>query len=245
MRTRLAASLLISTLLAGCGGGSGGAGTNSTPTSTYTFMRPKPGSHRVYAQKLVDNLNNTVNRTIVTDVTAVNADGSFAVHQEDPSHNRIVSGSVDQTFYPGDYQYNASAQPLSWVITHADGGTVRCAISQGNVGAPSPMTVGQNWTATYTETCGSGSGIAHTQSGTLVSMETISVPAGTFSAFKFTSTITRTVNGTTRTETVSNWRDASGTDSRSLKSQSAFTYSGTAPPPGSLVSETRELQSYQ
>jgi hypothetical protein len=44
---------------------------------------------------------------------------------------------------------------------------------------------------------------------------------------------------------VSTWRDASGTDSRILKEQSAFTYAGGTPAAGSLVSESRELQSYQ
>jgi hypothetical protein len=246
-RTHLAASLLVSTLLSGCGGG-GGGGTDTpahTAAVTYTFMHPKLGEHLVYAQKLVDNLNNTVNRTMVQDVTAVNADGSFSVHEEDPSHDRIVSGTVDQSLYPTNYQYNASGQASSWVITQSTGATISCTVTQGYPGAPSPLTVGQAWTVNYVETCGTGAGTAFTQSGTLAGVETITVAAGTFSAFKFTSTFTRTVNGITRTETVTRWRDASGTDSRVLKSTSVFAYSGGTPPAGTLVSATSELQSYQ
>ena len=247
-RTLLAASLLVSTLLAGCGGGGGGGGTDAparTSAATYTFVRPKLGAHLVFAQKLTDNLNNTVNRTMVRDVTAVNADGSFTMHEEDPSHDRIVSGSVDQSLYPTDYRYNAGGQATSWVITHPTGATVNCTVTQGNPGAPSPLTVGQAWTVNYVETCDMGAGTSFSQSGTLTGIETITVAAGTFSAFKFTSTVTRTVNGTTRTETATLWRDASGADSRALKSASVFTYSGTTPPAGALVSQTSELQTYQ
>jgi hypothetical protein len=243
-RTYLVASLLVSTLVAACGGG----GTEATPASSassYTFAKPKLGAHLVYAQKLTDNLDNTVNRTMTMDVTAVNADGSFAVHEEDPSHNRMFSGSVDQSLYPTDYQYNPSGQPASWVVTPASGAAVACTVSQGHPGAPSPLAVGQGWSVNYTETCGTGAGTAFAQSGTLAGVETITVAAGTFNAFKFTSTTTRTVNGITRTETVTHWRDASGTDSRTLKSATVFTYSGATPPAGALVSEMHELQSYR
>lgn len=243
-RTPLAAILFVSTLLSGCGGGSGtDAPAHTAAAVTYTFVHPKLGAHLVYAQKLIDNLNNTINRTMVQDVTAVNADGSFSVHEEDPSHNRIVSGSVDHSLYPTDYQYNASGQASSWVTTQSTGAAINCTVSQGYPGAPSPLTVGQAWTVNYVETCGAGTAL--TQSGTLAGVETISVAAGTFSAFKFASTFTRTVNGITRVETVNRWRDASGTDSRVLKATSVFTYSGGTPAAGVLVSETSELQSYQ
>jgi hypothetical protein len=244
-REHFAATLLISALLTGCGGG-----TADTPAqaaaATYSFVRPKPGAHLVFAQKLTDNLNNTINRTMTQDVTAVNADGSFAVHEEDPSHNRTISGSVDHSLYPTDYQYNANGQPVSWVVTSSPGATVSCTVTQGYPGAPSPLTAGQTWSTNYVETCGVGGGTAATQSGTFAGVETISIAAGTFTAYKFTSVVTQTVNGTTRTETVTLWRDASGTSSRALKSTSVFTYSGTTPAvPGALVSETSELQAYQ
>jgi hypothetical protein len=243
-RKHLAASLLISTLMAGCGGGGSSAADAPAHTSatTYTFVRPKLGAHLVFAQKLTDNLNNTVNRTMVQDVTAVNADGSFTVHEEDPSHDRTVSGSVDQSLYPTDYQFNASGQVNSWIVAYPTGATVKCTVTQGNPGAPSPLSLGQAWTVNYLETCGTGTGTGFAQSGTLAGVETITVAAGTFSAFKFTSVVTRTVNGTTRTETVTLWRDASGADSRALKSTSVFTYSGATPPAGALVSTTSELQ---
>jgi hypothetical protein len=238
-------TLATMSLLTACGGG-GAAPAAGTPNAaaTYTFIIPKLAAHLVYAERLVDNLNNTVNRTIVDDVTAINIDGSFAMHEEDPSHNRIVSGSVDQTAYPTDFQYNPSAQLTSWVITQA-AGTVHCAVTQGSVGAPSPLSVGAGWNTSYTEICGAGAGMTLTQSGSLAGMETITVAAGTFSAFKFVSTVTTTANGITRTETASRWRDASGGDTRTLKTASTYTYSGGTPAAGALVSDSRELQSYR
>jgi hypothetical protein len=243
-RRHPAAYVLISALAAGCGGGS----TDTVPgaqAATYRFVGPKVAEHLVYAQKLTDNLNNTINRTMVRDVTAVSADGSFTLHEQDPSNNRIVSGTVDQSLYPTTFQYNASGQLSSSLETRSPSDAVSCTDTQGNPGPPSPMTVGQGWTADYIETCGTGAGIAFAQSGTLAGLETITVAAGTFSAFKFTSTVTWTANGITRTETVSQWRDASSADSHLLKSASAIAYTGATPPAGELVSETNELQSIQ
>jgi hypothetical protein len=236
------AGMAALSLLSACGGGGGGA--DSGAVASYTFVPPKAGAHLVYTEKLVDNLNNTLNRSVTDDVTAVGSDGSFTVHEEDPSHNRIVSGATDLTVYPTDFQYNALSQPTSWAVSRpAD--TLRCTISQGSAGAPSPLALGASWTSNWLESCGAGAGTAYTQSGTLAGIETITVAAGTFKAYKFVASTTRTVNGITRTEASTRWRDASGGDSRTLKSESVFTYGGGTPPAGTPVSASRELQSYR
>ena len=237
-------TLTAMSLLTACGGG-GSAATSVA----YTFIAPKVGGHLVYAENLVDNLNNTVSRTIVDDVTSMNSDGSFGVHEEDPSHNRIVSGATDQTVYPTDYRYNTAGQAISWVVTQP-AATIACAATAAGagaagLGAPATLSVGGGWNADVIETCGAGAGIEYKQSGSLVGMETITVAAGTFNAFKFTSTITRTVNAITRTETSTRWRDATGGETRTLKSVSTFSYSGATPPAGALLSASRELQSFQ
>ena len=232
-------------LLSACGGGGdSGAASATSAAPNYVFVAPKAGAHLVYADKLVDNLNNTLNRTITDDVTAVGADGSFGVHEEDPTHDRIVSGVTDQTLYPTDFQYNAIAQATGWVVTRLTD-SVRCTVSGGGAGAPSPLAPGASWTTSWTETCGAGAGTAYTQSGTLAGVETITVAAGTFKAYKFIASTTRTVNGITRTETSTRWRDASGADSRTLKSEFVFTYGGGTPPAGAPLSASRELQSFR
>lgn len=73
-RHPFAATLLMSAFLTGCGGGGGANTPAQASPATYSFVRPTLGAHLVFAQTLTDNLNNTINRTMTQDVTAVNAD---------------------------------------------------------------------------------------------------------------------------------------------------------------------------
>ena len=245
MHRTILAGLVAATLLSACGGGgsTGGDAARAAATATYRFAPPKAGEHLVYADQQADTLNNTLNRTAVDDVTAVNADGTFAAHEEDPSHNHFVSGAVDQTLYPTDFQYDAAGQVAAMTV---DKGTaVTHCTYQDSQGAPATLAVGGSWTTQYTETCNGGTGVTFTQNGTLSGIETITIAAGTFSAYKFVSTTTWTVNGITRTETATRWRDASGGDTRTLKMVRAIAYSGGTPLAGALVTAARELQSYR
>jgi YD repeat-containing protein len=245
MHRTILAGLLTAALLSACGGGggTGGAPAQAAATLTYRFVPPQAGAHLVYADQQVDTLNNTLNRTAVDDVTAVNTDGTFAVHEEDPSHNRVVSGAIDETLYPTDFQYDAAGQVTAMTVTK--GTTVTHCTYQGSQGAPATLAVGAGWNTQYTETCDGGPGVAYTQNGTLAGIETITVAAGTFSAYRIVSTTTWTVNGITRTETATRWRDASGGDTRTLKMVRAIAYSGGTPAAGALVTASRELQSYR
>lgn len=245
MHRTILAGLVTATLLSACGGGGGTGGTaaQAAASVSYRFVPPQAGAHLVYADQQADTLNNTLNRTAVDDVTAVNADGTFAVHEEDPSHNRIVSGAVDQTLYPTDFQYDAAGQVTAMTVNN--GTAVTHCMYQGSQGAPATLAVGAGWNTQYTETCNGGAGVTYTQNGTLSGVETITIAAGTFSAYKFVSTTTWTVNGITRTETATRWRDASGGDTRTLKMVRAIAYSGGTPLAGALVTAARELQSYR
>jgi hypothetical protein len=250
MRSNLAAVLIISASLAACGGGGGGDASAgpaaAAPTVTYTYVPPKAGAQSMYADTLLDNRNNTINRTLAVSVTAVTAAGGYSASEADPSHDRVSSGVVDHTFYPTNYSYDAMGRATSWTVTGASGNPVGCQVAGTQfAGAPSPLAAGQAWNATYVEVCGAGAGLTFTQSGSFAGIEAITVPAGTFNAYKFVSTTSRTVNGLTTTEAVTRWRDAATTGSRVLKSVATFTYSGAEPPQGALVSETQALQSYQ
>jgi hypothetical protein len=249
MRSNLVAVLIIPAALAACGGGGGGNNSSSPAAAavvTYTYVPPKAGAQSMYADMLLDNRNNTINRTLAVSVTAVSVAGGYSASIVDPSHNRITSGVVDQTFYPTGYSYDAMGRATDRTVTGASGNPVECKVTGPQfAGAPSPLAAGQAWNATYTEVCGAGAGLTFTQSGSFAGIEAITVPAGTFNAYKFVSTTSRTVNGLTTTEAVTRWRDAASTGSRVLKSVATFTYSGAEPPQGALVSETQALQSYQ
>lgn len=243
MRRMIPVGLIAAALLSACGGGGASPAAPASAAATYRFMPPKMGAQLVYADQQVDTLNNTLNRRAVDDVTAVNADGTFAIHEEDPSHDHIVSGAVDQTLYPTDFNYTAAGQLAGMTMARGTA-AVHCAF-QGSQGAPATLAVGTGWNTQYTETCDGGAGVTYTQTGSLAGIETITIAAGTFSAYKFVSTTTWTVNGITRTESATRWRDASGNDSRTLKMVRSFAYSGGTPAAGSPVSASRELQSYR
>jgi hypothetical protein len=246
MQRTILACLVAATLLGGCGGGGGSGGdtpVQAAMTATYHFVPPKAGAYLVYADRQTDTLNNSLNRTVDDSVTAVNADGTFAVHEEDPSHNHFVSGAVDQTLYPTDFQYDAAGRVTAQTVDR--GTAVTHCTYQGGVGAPATLAVGASWNTQYTETCDAGAAVTYTQSGTLAGVETITIAAGTFSAYKFVSTTTWTVNGITRTESATRWRDASGGDTRTLKMVWSIAYSGGTPAAGAPLTSSRELQSYR
>jgi hypothetical protein len=253
-QSNLILGLLAASFLAACGGGGGGSSSNGATSATsnngataatYSFITPKLGAQSVYVNSLVDNLGNTINRTVVDNVTAVNPDGTFTLAWNDPSNSSITTDVVNHTFYPSTENYNSVAQALNWTVTPSTGSPVNCVASPHGSGAPSPLNAGQNWAFNYTSTCDASSSTSSTQSGTFVGTESIIVPAGTFNAYKFQSTITSTFNATTTTASITQWRNAANADSRSLKTVVNYTYSGAAPPQGSLVSDTRGLQSYQ
>ena len=77
--------------------------------------------------------------------------------------------------------------------------------------------------------------------GSVVDVESVTVPAGTYSAIKLQSTVTWTNSaGTTRTQTITNWRDV--VTSVSVKQEISIAYSGTIPTTGYVVSREILLQ---
>jgi hypothetical protein len=230
--------------LTACGGGATSSG--DTPgTVTYNFVTPTKGSQSIFVETMVDNLNNTLNRNLVENVTAVNSDGSFTSTEDDPSNDSSTTGTVDHTFYPTTYTNNSVGQVTNLATSNADGIAVNCIATPHLAGEPSPLAVGQNWAFSFTEACNSAAPTDLTQSGIFVDAESVTVPAGTFNAYKFESTIVYTLNGTTVSRAVTHWVNASSTDSRTLKTVTDYAYSGTTPAQGSLVTDTVMLQSFQ
>ena len=91
-------------------------------------------------------------------------------------------------------------------------------------------------------TCGTSAPISYTQSGNVLDIESVTVPAGTYTAIKLQSVINwTTAEGATITETVTNWRDT--TTLFSVKQSITRVYGGTLPTAGYEVSAQIELQS--
>ena len=138
--------------------------------------------------------------------------------------------------------YNTAGQETSYTFTGSAGGSVTCLYDPHGDGPDSPVRVGQTWQIDYTFTCGTAAAVAYQQSGTVAAVESVAVPGGTFSALKLESTVTWTdTNGTTRVQTITNWRDIA--TSRSVKQQISIQVSGTRPSNGYAVMREILLES--
>jgi hypothetical protein len=224
----------------GCGGGSG-SGSSSGSGQSYVFVPPAINSVRSYTETVVDNSNNTIDESFTVTGTALNSDGTYVELSEDPSHNTFIVNGTNYSIPTETETFNDSGQETSYVYTAAGGVLVTCTFDPHGDGPDFPLSVGNTWTLNYTFACGSGSPTSYSQVGSVVDVESVTVPAGTYSAIKLQSTVTWTdAGGTTRTQTVTNWRDVATL--ASVKQQISIAYSGTLPTTGYAVSREILLQ---
>lgn len=225
--------------LAGCGGGSASPFASST---SYRFVTPVLNSSRAYSETIVDNSNNTIDVGFSDAVTAVNPDGSYVVLSEDPSQQAVIVNGTDYSIVTETGQFNSSGQETSFTYVATDGSLVTCTYDPHGDGPDYPLSIGATWTVEFTYACGSQTPVTYRQDGTVVDVESVTVPAGTYSALKLQSTVTWTdLQGTMRTQTITNWRDV---DSMvSVKQEISIAYSGVLPATGYAVSRLILLQS--
>jgi len=219
--------------LSGCGGGG-----HSDPGSgtAYAFVPPVVNSTRTYGETIVDNANNTILIGYTQTVTAVAADGSIAeMQQSTTGSSSIVDGTNYSPLTETETYDGSSGQETSYTYTAASGNAVTCTYDPRDGGPDFPLRVAQTWTISYTFACGSESPVSYEQTGSVVDVEPVTVPGGTFTALKLQSTVTWTnLQGTTRTQTVTNWRDTA--TSHSVKEVISIVVSGTAPMTGYALS---------
>jgi len=229
--------------LCGCGSGNSGANGSGSYSSgggsgpTYAFITPGLNSVRTYSETIVDNSDNVINLSYTETVTAVMADDSFTVLQEDPTQQSITVNGTTYSVTTDTVSVNNSGQEVG---DSTDNGT--CTYLPHGAGPDFPVQVGMTWTLTYTVACTATAPFYYSQSGTVADIESVTVPAGTYSAIKLQSTLTWTdTQGTTRTQTITNWRDVATTVS--VKQTIDIAYSGTLPTHGYPVSRQILLES--
>jgi hypothetical protein len=119
---------------------------------------------------------------------------------------------------------------------------VTCTYDPHGSGPDFPVSVGATWTLAYTFACGVQTPVTYSQKGSVVDVESVTVPAGTYSALKLESTLTWTdLAEKTRTQTITNWRDVNTLIS--VKQEISIAVSGTIPAGGYAVSREILLQS--
>jgi hypothetical protein len=179
---------LIAALVVACG--SENSAESKTPHSIAT---PKVNSQQIYSHT---STNSTDYRTSVT-VTSVNADGSFVTVRDYLTGNSPSLTSL----------LNNSRQELSYSTTSPNGAPLACTITPHGSGPDYPLAVGQTWSQNYVITCGTVT-ISYTDTGVAMGIESVTVPAGTFSTVKLQDTLIITrPNGAKLTNTLTSWRD--------------------------------------
>jgi len=237
MLNRATLSLLVAAaLIQGCGGGGGGDSNQSFP-----FITPKIGSVSQYTITTIDDSNNSIITTMQNTVTSSNQDGSYQLSSLDPSGNTVVVNGRNYSIVPEQITEDASGQVLSFVANPGTPSAESCTDSPHGAGPDYPLYVGEAWDIAYSESCSNGENTAYTQSGQVVDIEAVSVPAGTFTALRFESTLQWTSRaGTITTESITAWRDS--VTSVLVKRQIQYSYTGTPPQSGYPVSATIVLQ---
>jgi hypothetical protein len=228
---------LLTALLAACGGGG-----NNPSTTLYSFVAPPVSSQRIYTQTIVDNSNNTINESVRDTISTVSADGSYVAVRDDPTNYSITINGTTYTVLNETVNANKSGQAISYSYTPSGGSFTTCTYVPHGAGPDYPIFIGMSWSFTYTLTCGSSAPISFTQTGADIDVESVTVPAGTYSALKLQSTISWTdLAGTTHTNTETNWREVN--TGISVKSTIFHTYGGTALAHGYPVTTSAVLQS--
>lgn len=236
---RLGLCALLAAMLGACGGDGSQSSTGSG--TSYAYFPPVLNSSRVYAETVVDNSNNTISIGFSDTVQAVNADGSIGEMEQSTTGSTAIVNGTNYALPTETEIYNAQGQETSYVDLSASP-NLSCSLDPHGAGPNSPLQVGQTWSLDYTLTCGTTVSVAYTQSGSVVDVESVTVPAGTFTAIKLQSTISWTdAGGTMRTQSITNWRDVA--TSHSVKQSITIEVSGTLPAAGYAISREIELQS--
>ncbi len=233
--------MLILLTAAGCGGG-GSGGTTTGSGSAYSFAPPTAGASGTSAISIVDNSNNTIDLTQTTTVLSVNPDGSFTSLSQESSTGAVVVNGTNYLMPPTTHTINSSDQEISYQYTDAATGVaLTCNYDPHGLGPDGPLSVGQTWTLEFTFGCGAAAPIMYTQTGSVVDIEEVTVPAGTFMALKLQSTVTwTTAAGAMRAENITNWRNTVGLGS--VKQAITYTYGAPLPTAGYPLSRQSVLQ---
>ena len=230
---------VMTTSLAACGGGNG---SNTSGTGTqYAFVPPVVNSSRVYSETVVDNSNNTINGLGYMQTVVSVANGTITEQQQSTTNISAVNGT-NYTVLDENETYNSFGRETAYTYTESNGVPVSCAYSPYAGGPTPPLTVGQTWQIDFTVACNANPAVHYSQTGSIVDVESVTVPAGTFTALKWqVSTVWTDNNGTTRTQTTTDWIDTASF--HSVKESISIVYSGTLPANGYPVSREIELQS--
>ena len=250
MKTHHAAAIMAAlSVLVGCGGDGGGGdsadgGTPPPGVTTYSEVTPTLGSVDTFTSVWVDEAMNTVTEGFEERVTAVGPDGSYQLTLDDPSNQTITVNGITYHYNPEVAQHGATSAnnaESGYTDTLPSGAKATCTVAfQSGVHAK-PYYVGQTFSTHDTVTCGSVT-TAYVTAGSVAAFESVTVPAGTFSALRETySTSWTTAAGQAIVEHTDLWMDPAH-GFFTIKRVSTYERSGNVPL-HHVDQQTVELQS--
>lgn len=250
MKPHPIAMLATALLLSACGGGGGGGGGESAAPQpvTYTFVLPTLGQSQTYTMTETNFDKRSATYGYTEAVTQMPGDGTY---QETwtPSQSSLFFDGTSRGFDIEKDTYDNKGQETQYGHYYNGSLDLTCNYAYANGGQPATLTQGQAWVNTVTSSCGSaGTPSTYTANATFLGMESVTVPAGTFNAYKFQYVITTLypqTAGASNTQTTTEWRNASPTDTRFLKSHFEYTFSGITPQPTDNATIDTVMTSYK
>jgi hypothetical protein len=232
---------IILLVLAGCGGGGDGGGTSvSNPPASVVPL----GRKIDYRVTDTDNSSNNYSWQLEFTVVTSSADGSYSQSVIGNGGNITINGTRYGTVNLVD-SYNTQHELVSFALPAAPS-TVTCTYDASVAKLPTNLPVGQAWPVTSSHrTCSDGTSASQTlQSGSVVGTESVSVPAGTFSATKvqYVEAITQTSAAGVISQLQHNftaWFDAAS--GRRVQSTLDITYADAPGANGRLTNELQQL----
>jgi hypothetical protein len=242
--TQVSVIWTLGCVLAACGGGTDDGASAGPPVgaTTYSQVTPVAGASDVYGTVAVDDSNNTIAGTYTQRVASVNADGSYVLTQVDPTNTSVVVNGIDYHFDAAVLDFDGKGHETGASFTAADGAVQTCTFTTESGGHALPWWVGQTFALALQESCNPGSTQLFQEAGSVASLESVTVPAGTFMALKLTITQQWTdASGQNVTEQITEWSDPAHW-LFTIKRTIAYTRSGNVPA-HYVNSQTVELQS--
>lgn len=224
--TTLAALSASCAMLAGCGGGGDSpAPAPSPPAPTvFSYVPPAIGETDVWTLTQTDTLGSSVSMQLRQRVTDGNDSGGRIFTYDDPTGTRVVQDGLTFWAEPQTADISASGNTIDYTWTSTTGVQTTCvygsagsstggsleaadrAVALGGI-RPQSLKPGDILNGSYTITCGSNAPITYSTMVSVLPLETITVPAGTFQVFREVVSTTWVYNGFSNSKGVTLWRD--------------------------------------
>lgn len=228
------ASVLAVLVLSACGGGGKGSTSGTAASVTAPVVkRATVGDVYTYSRRDTTVGGTTSSYLFSREYQVVSDDGSTI---DVETFSNTIAATVTSV--------SANGGVTAWTLKNDP--TVKCTFSPENLGATPPYQTGKSWDNSWTKTCGATVSRGR-NTGSIVSQESVTVPAGTFNAFKevyvVTEQQTSPASEQVTTSNITCWRDVDL--KQYVKCEFAMSYAQPgAVSPESIASTVYELNSF-